>query len=95
MLFYFYMFDVPFFSSWKVIGFREGSVDMVTSKHVFVKGMIVAIMTAESLLSHIFGPTVTRARSKKPCNYIDSSKGPFKAPIREKAPAEKDKAAAP
>ena len=72
-LFYFYMFDVPFFSSWKVVGFREASVNLVLSKHVFVKGMIVAIMTAESLLSHMFGPTITRARKKKPDNYVDSS----------------------
>ena len=80
------MFDVPFFSSWRMIDFQKDKVDLIFEKHIFFKGIIVAIMTAESLLSHMFGPTVTRAKKKKPCNYIDSSQGPFKAPLRDNRP---------
>ena len=97
-LFYFYMFDVPFFSAFKVFGIKQAaSVDFANSKHICVKGLIVALMTAESLVSHSVGPTATRVKKKKPDNHIDVSKAPFKSPLRqnreepvEKAPAPQD-----
>ena len=93
-LFYFYMFDVPFFSACKVLGIIAAEIDLFMSIHVLLKGVIVAIMTAESVLSHLFGPTVTRARKKKPDNYVDVSKAPFKSPLRENRPEPQEKAQA-
>ena len=84
------MFDVPFFSSFKIFDFRADGVNYVSSKHILVKGLIVMVMTIESLLAHQLGPGVTKTKKPKE-NTVDTSKGPFKSPLtrsRDQGPNE-------
>ena len=66
-IFYFYMVDVPLFSTQKLVGIKPEDIDRINKYHILVKGLIVMVMTMESLMSHTFGPG-----PKKPKEHVHS-----------------------
>ena len=84
-IFAFYMFDVPVLSTTHLLGLNPpGSFggtfrDFLLKYQLFIKGVILMIMTIESLASHTFGPGTRKKVSK--CQ--DESQMPFKSPLRK------------
>jgi hypothetical protein len=79
-VFYFYCLDFPIFSLLWLNDIVKPQLESVMRTQIAIKLLITSIMTVETLLSHLYGPT----RSQEKIEQGEAlSKGAFRSPLSE------------